>query len=280
LLSETYCGRYSFKKIEFNIKNSFLANPQTMAVMDINCDMGEGFGPWPMGADEALMQHITSANIACGFHAGDPVTMRRTVQLALLNGVAIGAHPGFPDLQGFGRRNLQMSPEEIYAAVLYQIGALKTIVEAEGGVLHHVKAHGALYNMAAKDRVWADAIARAVQKAGAHLILYGLSGSAQIEAAEACGLRVCSEVFADRTYQDDGSLTPRSLPGALIEDPQKAAAQALQMAQNKTVTGIGGKVVSVVPDTLCLHGDSPHALDFAVKIRAVFEKNGVRMKAP
>lgn len=251
-----------------------------MSFIDLNCDMGEGFGPWPMGNDEALMQHITSANIACGFHAGDPLTMQRTVRLALQNGVAVGAHPGFPDLQGFGRRNLQMSPEEVYASVLYQIGALKTIVEAEGGALRHVKAHGALYNMAAKDRALADAIARAVQKAGAHLILYGLSGSVQIEAAEAIGLRACSEVFADRSYQDDGSLTPRNKPGALIDDPRKAAAQALQMAQARQTTSLNGNTVVLKPDTLCLHGDGPHALDFAVEIRAVFEKNGITMKAP
>ncbi len=208
--------------------------------VDLNCDMGESFGPWPMGDDAALMQHITSANIACGFHAGDPLIMQRTVRLALQHGVAIGAHPGYPDLQGFGRRAMQLSPEEVYAAVLYQIGALQSIAQAEGGRLHHVKPHGALYNAAAKDRALADAIARAVHAVDNNLILYGLSGSALIDAGRAVGLRTCSEVFADRGYEPDGSLTPRNRPGALIDDPEKAAGQALEMVRGRRVRSASG----------------------------------------
>ncbi len=248
--------------------------------MDINCDMGEGYGLWPMGNDSGLMQYVTSANIACGFHAGDPVVMRDTVRLALKHHVAIGAHPGYPDLQGFGRRFLQMSPDEVYAMTLYQIGALQAIVQAEGGTLHHVKPHGALYNAAAKDRPLADAIARATRHAGANLLLYGLSGSALIEAGHAQGLRTASEVFADRTYQDDGSLTPRTKPGALVENVEQAVAQALQMVQQQQVVSLSGKVVGLVSQTLCLHGDGPHALDFARAIHAAFKKNGVEMRTP
>lgn len=248
--------------------------------IDLNCDMGEGFGPWPMGDDPGLMQYVTSANIACGFHAGDPSVMRHTVRLALKHHVAIGAHPGYPDLQGFGRRFLQMSPDEVYAMTLYQIGALQAIVRAEGGSLHHVKPHGALYNAAAKDPALAEAIARATRHAGADLLLYGLSGSALIEAGKAQGLRTASEVFADRTYQGDGSLTPRSRPGALVENAEQAAAQALRMVQYQQVVSVSGATVSLLSETLCLHGDGPHALEFARAIHAVFKKNGVEMRVP
>jgi UPF0271 protein len=248
--------------------------------IDLNCDMGEGFGPWTMGNDAALMQYITSTNIACGFHAGDPLIMRKTVQLALKYHVAIGAHPGFPDLQGFGRREINMSPEEIFAMTLYQIGALQAIVRAEGGILHHVKPHGALYNMAAKDRKSADAIARATQQAGTDLVLYGLSGSALVEAGKAIGLRTASEVFADRSYQDDGSLTPRSQPDALIKETTEAVAQAMQMVQQQSVVSINGKMVRLDSETICLHGDGTHAVEFASAIHAAFRRSGIEMKAP
>jgi UPF0271 protein len=250
-----------------------------MNTIDLNCDMGESFGAWPMGNDEALMQYITSANIACGFHAGDPAVMQQTVRLALKYHVAIGAHPGYPDLQGFGRRNLQMTPAEVYAMTLYQIGALQAIVKAEGGTLHHVKAHGALYNAAAKDRALADAIAKAVQHVDAGLVLYGLSGSAQIEAGRAIGLRTASEVFADRTYQDDGSLTPRSQANALIDDTGQAVNQALDMVQNQTVTSINGKKIRVAAQTICLHGDGAHATAFAKAIFEAMRAAGVKMTA-
>jgi UPF0271 protein len=250
-----------------------------MNTIDLNCDMGESFGAWPMGNDEALMQYITSANIACGFHAGDPAVMQQTVRLALKYHVAIGAHPGYPDLQGFGRRNLQMTPAEVYAMTLYQIGALQAIVKAEGGTLHHVKAHGALYNAAAKDRALADAIAKAVQHVDAGLVLYGLSGSAQIEAGRAIGLRTASEVFADRTYQDDGSLTPRSQANALIENTDEAVSQALHMALGQVVTSISGKKVDVTAQTICLHGDGAHAAAFAKAIFEAMRAAGVKMTA-
>lgn len=245
--------------------------------IDINCDMGEGFGPWPMGNDAALMQHITSANIACGFHAGDAVIMHKTVRLALEHGVAIGAHPAYPDLQGFGRRNMQLSPDEVYAMVLYQIGALRAIAEAAGGKLHHVKPHGALYNAAAKDRALADAIARAVRAAGGNLLLYGLSGSALIEAGLAAGLRTCSEVFADRGYQSDGSLIPRAQAGALIENTEKAVEQALEMVRNQRVRSPGGQWVPLQADTICVHGDGPHAVEFARALYGAFEREGVKV---
>ncbi len=248
--------------------------------VDLNCDMGESFGPWPMGNDAALMQYITSANIACGFHAGDPVVMRATVRLALKYHVGIGAHPGFPDLQGFGRREMKMPAEEVYAMTLYQIGALQAIVRAEGGELHHVKPHGALYNLAARDRPLADAIARAVQHTGPHLVLYGLSGSALIEAGRAIGLRTASEVFADRSYQSDGSLTPRSRPDALLEDPARAVEQALQMVRDKKVNSTEGRPVPLVADTICLHGDGAHALEFAAAIHSAFRTSGIGIKAP
>jgi 5-oxoprolinase (ATP-hydrolysing) subunit A len=248
--------------------------------IDINCDLGESFGAWHMGHDEALMPYISSANIACGFHAGDPIVMQKTVRMALKYHVAIGAHPGFPDLQGFGRRNLHMTPQEVYAMTLYQIGALKSIAEAEGGVLRHVKPHGALYNMAARDAALADALARATQHAGAHLMLYGLSGSEMIRAAQKIGLRTCSEVFADRSYQPDGSLTPRQQPGALIEQAAEVAARALQMARQQTIQSTDGQTITLQADTICLHGDGAHALEFAQAIFQTFRQENIQMLAP
>lgn len=232
-----------------------------------------------MGADAAVMPYITSANIACGFHAGDPHTMRATVWLALKYGVAIGAHPGYPDLQGFGRRDLQLSPSEIYNITLYQIGALRAIAAAEGGTLHHVKPHGALYNTAAKDPAIAEAIAKAVRSAGADLILYGLSNSALIEAGQKAGLRTCSEVFADRSYQADGSLTPRSKPKALIDKADQALAQVLELTLRQRVFTPEGTAVSVKSETICLHGDGAHAVEFARVIAEGLREVGVEVKA-
>lgn len=248
--------------------------------IDLNCDMGEGFGPWPMGNDAALMQYISSANIACGFHAGDANIMRDTVRLALKHHVAIGAHPGFPDLQGFGRREMKFSPDEVFALTLYQIGALQAIAKAEGGSVRHVKPHGALYNMAARDRPMADAVARAVQHAGHDLILFGLSGSQLIKAGKAIGLRTVSEVFADRSYQDDGSLTPRTQAGALIEESAKAVEQALQMAEHQSVQSLNKKDLQLVAETICLHGDGAHAVEFARAIHSVFKEKGIEIQAP
>ena len=244
------------------------------ATIDLNCDMGEG-----VGDDIAMLDHVTSANIACGFHAGDAATMRRVVSAALAKGVAVGAHPGLPDRENFGRREIHTSPDEAYAMVLYQIGALAGFARAAGGRLNHVKPHGALYNMAAKDRQLADAIARAVRDFDPRLILFGLAGSEMIKAADVIGLRSMSEVFADRTYQDDGSLTPRTQPGAMIEDASQSLAQVRQMLTG-TVRSLGGTDVPVRADTLCLHGDEPRALDFARHIRSALLAEGVLLQAP
>jgi|APTNR8051073442_1049403.scaffolds.fasta_scaffold00134_49 UPF0271 protein len=251
-----------------------------VTTIDLNCDMGEGFGPWKMGDDAALMPLISSANIACGYHAGDPMVMRDTVRLALAHGVAIGAHPGYPDLQGFGRRNLSLSPDEVYAMVLYQVGALQAIVAAEGGVLHHVKPHGALYNTAARQRDVAEAIVKAVCKVQqAEPMLYGLSGSILVEVAAAHGLRVCREAFCDRSYQNDGSLTPRNLPGAVIDDPTAAAKRALQLTKQQEIETTDGSLISVPCDTICIHGDSPNAVAVAISVREFLMEKNIRIAA-
>lgn len=251
-----------------------------MLSIDLNCDMGEAFGPWPMGSDSELMKYISSANIACGFHAGDASTMRRTVELAVEHGVAIGAHPGYPDLQGFGRRNMSLSPQEVYDQVVYQIAALKGICVTRGAILRHVKPHGALYNHSAKDEPTAAAIAEAVRNVDTELILYGLSGSALISAAQSAGLRTASEVFADRTYRSDGSLTPRSEKNALISNTEEALSQAIQMIETATVTAGDGKMVELVVDTICIHGDGEHAVEFAATIRHELDSRGVSVAAP
>lgn len=243
--------------------------------IDLNCDMGESFGTWKMGADESIMPFITSANIACGFHAGDPDTMRRTVESAVRQGVAIGAHPGFPDLAGFGRRDINVTPEEARNFVLYQIGALAAFVRAKGAVLCHVKAHGALYNRAARDPQLAIAIALAVKEFDPSLIFVGLANSELVRAGKQVGLRVASEVFADRTYQPDGSLTSRKLPNAMVNDPHEAAARVIRMVQEGKVKAIDGSDLGVRADTVCIHGDTPGALEFARTIRQELEKAAI-----
>ena len=250
-----------------------------MKTLDLNCDMGEGFGAWRMGDDAALLDHVTSANIACGFHAGDPGTIHRTVKLALEKGVAVGAHPSLPDLQGFGRRRMNVSAQETYDLVLYQIGALAGFAAACGGKLAHVKAHGALYNMAAKDAKLAHAIARAVKDFDARLILFGLAGSELVRAGEQVGLKIANEVFADRSYQADGSLTPRTQPDAMIHDPALAIAQVRRMIDAGKVKSTNGAEVAVRADTLCIHGDEPNAVEFAKRIRAALNADGVRVTA-
>jgi len=247
--------------------------------IDLNCDMGESYGAWHMGNDEAVLQYVTSANIACGFHGGDPGTMRQTVAAALAQGVSLGAHPSLPDLVGFGRRVMQISPAEAYDMVVYQIGALAGVAAAQGARLHHVKAHGALYNMAVKDAPLAQAICRAVRDVDASLVLYGLAGSELVRAAQDLGMPVASEVFADRTYQDDGSLSPRSRPGAMIEDLETAVTQVIRMASEGKVRSVSGKDVPVQADTLCIHGDQPNAVIFATGIRAALEKAGIAVRA-
>jgi len=250
-----------------------------MHKIDFNCDMGEGYGAWRMGDDVALLDHVTSANVACGFHAGDPATIHRTVKAAVEKGVAIGAHPSLPDLQGFGRRTMNISPAEVYDITVYQVGAVAAFARACGGRLSHVKAHGALYNMAAKDRALADAIAAAVRDVDSSLVLFALSGSELIAAAQAAGVTAAAEVFADRSYQDDGSLTPRGRPGAMIEEVEVSIEQVRRMVLDGIVRAQSGKEVPVRADTLCIHGDQSGALEFAQRIRAALEKAGVEIRA-
>lgn len=247
--------------------------------IDLNCDMGEGFGNYAMQNDALLMQYISSANIACGLHAGNWNTMQQSVALALKCNVAIGAHPGFPDIQGFGRREMKISLLEAYQIVLYQIGALHAFVKSAGGQLHHVKPHGALYNMAAVDKDLAIAIATAVKDFDATLIFYGLSGSIMIKAAENIGLRTASEAFADRTYCDDGTLTPRSLSNAIITNDKDSLQQALMLASQQQIVTTSGTAISLKVDSICLHGDNEHALSFAKQIHEALIKENITIKA-
>ncbi|WP_342647989.1 5-oxoprolinase subunit PxpA [Mucilaginibacter sp. CSA2-8R] len=251
-----------------------------MQTIDLNCDMGEAFGNYAMPNDELLLNYITSANIACGFHAGDPQVMQQTVALAIKKGVAIGAHPGLPDLQGFGRREIKISPNEAYQLTLYQTGALHAFVKAAGRRLHHVKPHGALYNMAAKDATLAQAIVQAIIDFDPTLILYGLAGSHMITEAEKAGLVTASEVFADRTYQDDGSLTPRTQSNALITNEQQSIEQVLLMVQKQQVMSTSTKPIALKAETLCLHGDGAHAIEFAQTISRRLKAEGISIKAP
>lgn len=234
--------------------------------MDLNCDIGESYGAWRMGADAEVMPWITSANIACGFHAGDFSTMQRTVALAVRHGVAIGAHVSLPDLQGFGRRELRVSSDEAHAMTLYQIGALDAFARAAGTRVVHVKPHGALYNMAAKDAALADAIAAAVREFDRELVLVGLAGSELPKAGGAAGLRVAHEAFADRRYEADGSLTPRREADAVIHDVAAAVTQAVRIATEGSVETRGGGTRTIRADTICVHGDRPDAASFARKL--------------
>ncbi len=248
-----------------------------MQRIDLNGDVGESFGAYTIGDDTALLRHVTSANVACGFHGGDPSVMRQTVRLAVAGGVALGAHPSFPDLQGFGRREITLSAQEVEDLVAYQIGALAGVAAAEEARLHHVKPHGALYNMAARDREVADAVARAVVAVDATLVLYGLSGSCLVEAGEAVGLRTAAEVFADRAYETDGSLVSRDQPGAVINNPKKLVERAVRLVQEGSVTARGGDVVALRRDTICLHGDTPGAGQLAAQLRSGLEAAGIRV---
>jgi UPF0271 protein len=247
--------------------------------IDLNSDLGESFGPWPMGQDAALMESITSANIACGFHAGDPGVMRQTLALAKDRGVAVGAHPGFPDLVGFGRREMKASPAEVEAFVLYQVAALAGMAAAQGLTVQHVKAHGALYNMACKDRSLADAIARATAAIDRSLILFGLPNSELLRAGLAAGLRVAAEVFADRAYERDGSLVSRSKPGSVIHDRQAVVARAVRMVKQQDVVTSDGATIALQADTICLHGDTPGAAELARLVRRGMETAGIQVAA-
>jgi 5-oxoprolinase (ATP-hydrolysing) subunit A len=249
-----------------------------MLSIDLNCDMGESFGLYKMGQDDQILPYVSSVNIACGFHAGDPSVMRKTVRMAAEQKVAIGAHPGFLDLQGFGRRNMDVSPEEVFNYVVYQVGALTGFVKAEGLTLHHVKPHGALYNMAARNYRLAIAIARAVYAIDPTLILYGLSGSELIRAGKEVGLKTASEIFADRTYQADGSLTPRNHPDALIPVVDRAVEQVIQMVQHGTVKTLQGSEITIQADTVCIHGDGEHAVKFAKQIHKRLHEANIRIQ--
>ena len=250
-----------------------------MTQIDLNADLGEAYGVWPMGDDAGVMPWITSANIACGFHAGDPAIMRATVALCVQHGVAIGAHPSLPDLQGFGRREMRISANDAYAQTLYQIGALDALAVAAGAHLHHVKPHGALYNMAARDPVLARAIATAVHDFNPTVYLVGLAGSALIAAGRDVGLPVQREGFCDRRYRADGSLTPRGEPGAVLDAADAAAAQAVAMTTTGTATASDGTAVAIAADTLCIHGDRPHAAAFAERVHAALAHAGIRIVA-
>lgn len=250
-----------------------------MAHIDLNADIGESFGAWRMGRDPDLVPLVSSANIACGYHAGDPRTMTESVAQCLRHGVAMGAHPSYPDREGFGRREMALSPREIREAVLYQVGALAGVASAAGARLAHVKPHGALYNRAAIDAAAAEAIARAVRDIDPSLALVGLAGSLLPAAGRAAGLRVLEEGFADRRYTARGLLAPRGEAKAMIEDSAEAAAQVLAMVCEGKVTAISGESVSLRVDTVCLHGDGPQAIAFARQLRAALSGAGVAVRA-
>ncbi len=247
--------------------------------IDLNADVGESLGPWQMGTDATLVPLVTSVNVACGFHAGDPLTIRRTVRLAIDSGAAVGAHPGYPDLVGFGRRAMDLTSDELEAAILYQVSALDGIVRAAGGRLVHVKPHGALYNRAARDPAVAGPIAAAVATLDPRLRLVGPPGSALLAAGAAAGLACLAEGFADRAYESDGGLRSRRLPGALHDDPERAAAQAVEIARDGRVTAFDGTVVPISVATLCIHGDTPGAAIAAARIRAALTAAGVEVRA-
>ena len=248
--------------------------------VDINCDMGESFGAYEIGADEAVMPYVTSANIACGFHGGDPSVMRRTVALAQQHGVAIGAHPGLPDLVGFGRRVMQVSPHEVYDLIIYQVGALLGFVRAAGAQLSHVKPHGALYNMAAVQPALADAIASAVRDVDGRLVLYGLAGSHLLAAAERAGVTAASEAFADRNYLRDGSLVPRQRPDALVTDPDEGVRRVVRMLREGVVADVDGEDIRIRADTICIHGDGPNALPLAQRLKASLLAADIAVRPP
>ena len=248
-----------------------------MAKIDLNCDLGESFGAYTMGMDDKVIPLISSCNIACGYHASDPLVMQKTVAMAAQAGIGIGAHPGFPDLMGFGRRNMTVSPAEAAADITYQLGALYAFAKSAGVPLQHVKPHGALYNMAGKDYKLALAIAKAVQAFDPSLILMGLAGSESVKAAQDIGLPVAREVFADRAYMPDGSLVPRSREGAVIHDEEVAISRVVRMVKEHKVTAIDGTEIEIVPDSICVHGDNEKALTFVTQIRSALAAEGVEI---
>lgn len=249
-----------------------------MYVIDLNSDIGESFGAYTMGNDAAVMKSVTSANVACGFHAGDPLVLKDTVALCSKLGVAVGAHPGYPDLVGFGRRNMSCSADEVYSDCLYQIGAAAAFCRANGLELQHVKPHGAMYNQAAKSPELAGAIVSAVSDVGGGLILMGLANSEFERAAGDRGIPFASEAFADRAYMPDGSLVPRSKPGAVIHDAQLAARRVVRMATEGTVEAVDGTVINFRPASVCMHGDTAEAVEMVAAVRVALEAAGVTIK--
>jgi UPF0271 protein len=247
--------------------------------VDLNCDMGESFGAYRIGADASVFPYITSANVACGFHGGDPTVMRSTLARAREVGVSVGAHPGLPDLIGFGRRSMDVTPDEVYDMMVYQIGALLGVARVTDSPVRHVKAHGALYNMAAVKRELAAAIARAVRDVDRSLILFGLPGSLLVSEGEAAGLTTAGEAFADRNYMSDGTLVSRRRPDAQVHDADEAVRRAVRMVRDGKVTAIDGAELSMKVDTICIHGDGPHAAEFAQRLRGGFEAAGITVKA-
>lgn len=247
--------------------------------IDLNCDLGESFGIYKLGNDQEIMKYVSSVNIACGFHAGDPSTIRKTVIDALECGVAIGAHPSFPDLQGFGRREMKMSSNEIEDLIIYQVGALKTFVEIEGGRLHHVKPHGALYNMATKDESIAKAIVTAIAKIDSNLFLYGLSNSTLICEGRKAGLKVANEGFVDRTYDYQGNLTPRTASNATIQKDSDMLNQMYKLVKEKKVVATTGEEVAIEVETLCIHGDGEHAVPFGKLINEALTQSNILIRS-
>ncbi|MGE5580327.1 MAG: LamB/YcsF family protein [Bacillota bacterium] len=248
--------------------------------MDVNTDTGESFGRWQLGDHARLLPYVSSANIACGMHAGDPPVMDQVVSDCLSAGVAVGAHPGFPDLQGFGRREIKMSPKEVESFVMYQVGALKVFAESHGAGLTHVKAHGSLYNMASVDDALAMAVARGVARStrrGEHLVLVGLAGSRLLWAGQKLGLPVAAEGFCDRAYTSDGNLVPRSVPGSLVTDLAAIAERAVGMARGGAITAIDGSRLSLKVDTLCIHSDTPGAVEIAASVSSALKSAGIEV---
>ena len=250
-----------------------------MLSMDMNCDMGEGFGSYTLGYDSEAMPHVTSLNVACGFHASDPDVMAKTVFMAKKIGVAVGAHPGYPDLVGFGRRNMALSLEETKHAVMYQIGALDAFCRAAGLKMQHVKAHGALYNTAGDNLEVATAIAEAIKSVNPDLYMLCLANSQMVAAAKNVGIPYVEEAFADRAYTEKGTLVSRKLPGSVIHDVDEVVKRVLMMVKEKQVISIDGKVVPLNAQTICVHGDSPGAVQMVTALRAAFEKEGISLKA-
>ena len=250
-----------------------------MKTIDLNCDMGESFGTYVLGYDEQAMPFVTSINVACGFHASDPDNMAKTLKLARQNGTAVGAHPGFPDLVGFGRRALAMTPAEVKHAVMYQIGALDAFCRAEGIKMQHVKAHGALYNMAEKDLSFGLAIAEGIKAVNPDLYMLCLANSLMVTAAQQTGLAFVAEAFADRAYTEEGTLVPRKIAGSVIHDVQEVVARVVRMVKAGTVISLSGKEVPIDAQTICVHGDTPGAVEMVKAIRVALEREGVQLKA-